>query len=313
MDRTNNTFRFRSYAKINWFLKIGQRRQDGYHNILSIMQVINLYDVIDLYFPKNCDEIICNYEIPTGAESLLGRLFHLIRGLNPGMSEIGFGLNIKKNIPPASGLGGASSNAATVLKIMNSILRLELSQERLIELSATLGSDIPFFTAGYPFAVIGGRGEKITPLPHPPQRDLVLVFPKLGVNTGWAYQEWDHHHESLEPYPILSIDGYLLHLESDHIENMISNDFERIVFRHYPDLKDLKEWLEQLGCSKVFMTGSGSTIIGTAPNRVTAVEIVDRLRQKGMNTIWSTTATRYDNDFLVCSGGGEESCQTPLF
>jgi 4-diphosphocytidyl-2-C-methyl-D-erythritol kinase len=82
--KNDNIYQFRSYAKMNWFLKIGQRRQDGYHNILSVMQLIDFYDTIDLYFTdQNCDEIQCNYEIPTGKKSLLGRLFHLLRDLKP--------------------------------------------------------------------------------------------------------------------------------------------------------------------------------------------------------------------------------------
>ena len=78
---------------------------------------------------------------------------------------------------------------------MNEILQLSFENEKLIELSAKLGSDIPFFTTGYPFAIISGKGEKVIPLHQPPEKYIVLVFPKVGIDTSWAYREWDIEQE----------------------------------------------------------------------------------------------------------------------
>ncbi len=300
-------YRFQSFAKINWYLRIGQLRGDGYHNIQSIMQLISLHDTIDLYFPKTTDEIYCNYDIPSGDGSLLGRLFHLVRELCPQVKNTCFGLKIEKHIPPASGLGGASSNAATILKMINQILNLGFCQEKLIQLSATLGSDIPFFASGYPFAVIRGRGDRIDALSNPPRKNLVLVFPHQGVNTGWAYQEWDRNHQKNEPICDLYVDNFIHHPELNEIENIIWNDFETIVFRHYPEIKSLKQLMEKYGCLRVFMSGSGSSMIGTVAEDKKVFEIVKKLQRQGINAIGTTTKSEEcSNHVMVYYGEGNK-------
>ena len=305
--KNDTIYRFRSYAKINWFLKIGQQRTDGYHDILSVMQLINFYDIIDFYFNnQNCDEIQCNYEIPTGKKSLLGRLFHLLRELNPHIKERYFGVKIIKNIPPSSGLGGASSNVANLLKKMNEILQLSFENEKLIELSAKLGSDIPFFTTGYPFAIISGKGEKVIPLHQPPEKYIVLVFPKVGIDTSWAYREWDIEQEQQNCQNLPSVKNFLIDFNPSQIEKYIWNDFEKIVYKRMSEFAEYKKTLEQMGCSSVFMTGSGSSIIGVAPNQEKAVDIVKRLNQKGIHSRWSTTIYKVDSNPIIVKEGGEE-------
>jgi len=302
----NMVYRFRSYAKINWFLKIGKRRPDGYHDILSIMQLIDFYDIIDLYsMNQNSDEIQCNYEIPTGEKSLLGRLLYLLREANPQIKDRYFGIKITKNIPPSSGLGGASSNVANVLKKMNDILKLSYKDEKMVELSAKLGSDIPFFTVGYPFAIISGKGEKVIPLSQPPEKYLVLVFPEIGVDTSWAYREWDNQPENQKYQTILSEKDYLSGFCSSKIEKYIWNDFEKIIFKQFPKLSFYKKILVQMGCSSVFMTGSGSTIIGIVPSQKKAIDVVKKLHQRGINSRWTTTVVKIDNNLIINKVGGE--------
>jgi 4-diphosphocytidyl-2-C-methyl-D-erythritol kinase len=304
--KNDNIYQFRSYAKMNWFLKIGQRRQDGYHNILSVMQLIDFYDTIDLYFTdQNCDEIQCNYEIPTGKKSLLGRLFHLLRDLKPQLKDRYFGVKITKNIPPSSGLGGASSNVANILKKMNEILQLSFENEKMIEISAKLGSDIPFFTTGFPFAIISGKGEKVIPLHQPPEKYIVLVFPEVGIDTCWAYREWDIEQEKDKFQDLPSVKEFIDDFSPNQIEKYIWNDFEKIIYKHLPEFGSYKETLEQMGCSSVFMTGSGSTIIGIAPNQEKAVDIVKELKQKGIHSRWSTTILKDDSNPKVVLEGGE--------
>lgn len=293
---------------MNWFLKIGERRQDGYHNILSVMQLIDFYDIIEFYFPNlNCDEIQCNYEIPTGRKSLLGRLFHLLRESDPQLKNRYFGVKIIKNIPPGSGLGGASSNVANLLKKMNEILSLSIEDKKLIELSAKLGSDIPFFTTEYSFAIISGKGEKVFPLPRPPEKCIILVFPKVGIDTKWAYQEWDIEQENLKSQYFPSVKDFLDDFTPGQIEKYIWNDFEKVIFRHFPELNEYKKILNEMGCSSVFMTGSGSTIIGVVPNQEKAIDVVERLNQKGIQSRWSTTLLKIDRNPTIGKEGGGKS------
>lgn len=305
--KNNIVYRFRSYAKINWFLKIGQRRQDGYHNILSVMQLIDFYDIIELYFPnQNCDVVQCNYEIPTGKKSLLGRLFHLLRESDSHLKDRYFGVRITKNIPPGSGLGGASSNVANLLKKINEILSLTIADEKLIELSAKLGSDIPFFTTGHSFAIISGKGEKVIPLPQPPEKFIVLVFPKVGIDTHWAYQKWDIEQENQKSQYFPSVEDFLDDFTPNQIEKYIWNDFEKIIFKHLPELNEYKKILDKMGCSSVFMTGSGSTIIGIAPNQEKVIDIVKKLNQQGIHSQWSKTIFNVDvNSSVGIEGGGK--------
>ncbi|MEN3187699.1 MAG: 4-(cytidine 5'-diphospho)-2-C-methyl-D-erythritol kinase [Atribacterota bacterium] len=281
----------RSYGKINWFLSIGHLRKDGYHEICSLMQKISLYDEIEVVLAPS-DSITCNYSVPVGEKSLLGKTLATLRELYPCLSGIGLAVKIRKRIPPGSGLGGGSSNVAALLLSVPAFLGLPDVRQKVVALAPALGSDVPFFIHKVPFALVRGRGEDVVTLHPSPSYFLVLLFPSFPISTAWAYRKWDEelgNFETLAQEGRRALDRFLKNGNREMFEKAIWNDFEPLVFRYYPVLKMYREILLGLGCRKVFMTGSGSTLVGVVENRGQGEKVVEELSQRGMNAILTST------------------------
>ncbi|MCD6156300.1 MAG: 4-(cytidine 5'-diphospho)-2-C-methyl-D-erythritol kinase, partial [Candidatus Atribacteria bacterium] len=231
-------YRFLSYAKINWYLRIGSLRFDGYHNIVSVMQKISLSDELRVSFPASEDKVICSENIPTDENSPLRKVLELVRKVKPSLREFSFEIRILKRIPQQSGLGGASSNVGTLLKALNEIFRLGLEEKNLIELAIQLGSDVPFFVSDCVFALVKGKGETVIPISDPPQRELVLICPSFGISTAWAYQIWDLKAGASQRFMKgkSGRDNVLIEESRSFLLQNVHNDFEEVVFKHYPKL-----------------------------------------------------------------------------
>ncbi len=258
---------FTSYAKINWYLRIGSLRFDGYHNIVSVMQKISLSDELKVIFPASEDKVICSESIPTDENSPLRKALELVREVEPSLRKFKFEIKILKRIPQQSGLGGASSNAGTLLKALNGIFKLGLEEKNLIELAMQLGSDVPFFVSDCVFALVKGKGETVIPISDPPQRELVLICPSFGISTAWAYQIWDLEAGVSQKFMREKgeRDNVLVEESKSFLLQNVHNDFEEVVFEHYPKLFFYKRKLYQAGCEKAFLSGSGSALVGVLP------------------------------------------------
>lgn len=290
------TYILRSFAKINWFLAIEGVRDDGYHNILSLMQQIALCDEICVTLGTS-DALSCNVAIPLGEEGLLARTLALLREAFPELARLRFRVDIRKSIPPGGGLGGGSSNAAALLRFLPRLAGYALDSQKLISLSLALGSDIPFFVVNAPFALVAGRGERVVPLSFAPHRYLVLLFPPFPISTAWAYRKWDEAGKVSSSKDHL--ERFLAHQNPERIEEVIWNDFEEVLFEEYPVLGEYRKMLLALGCRRVFVTGSGSTLVGIVGNRKEGEDIVAYLRAKGLQAL--CTETR------VHTGGEEDA------
>lgn len=272
-------------AKINWFLTVLGKREDGYHDILSIMQCINLYD--DLIF-EHADtiEVVSDLDIPLEdnliykASSLLKRYASYRNGVR---------VILEKEIPVSAGLGGGSSNAAYTLRGINMLWRLGLSNEELSSIGSELGSDVPFFLNG-PFAFVEGRGERVTPLKINSSVVLLLVKPPISISTAWAYASFDKLRMYGEPVvePLtkktndIKLFRYTLNRKNFvSLNTMLNNDLEKAVIERYPVVGELKERLIERGAVISAMSGSGPTVFGVFDNRDTAEEAV-----KAMNPNW---------------------------
>lgn len=288
MDRCDGeTYVFRSFAKINWFLAIEGLRADGYHNIVSLMQQINLWDEMRVTLSVS-DAFSCNLSIPLGEDGLLTRTLSLLREAFPELARFRFSIELHKAIPPGGGLGGGSSNAATLLRFLPRLAGYSPSLEELIELSLLLGSDIPFFVVNVPFALVTGRGEHVVPLAPSPHRYLVLLFPSFPVSTAWAYKRWDIWGKT---GPKELVEYFLAHLGESEVEDVVWNDFEEVLFLEYPVLKEYKDLLLRLGCRRAFVTGSGSTLVGIVGSRKEGEAIVAYLTRKGLRALCTETRT----------------------
>ena len=175
----------KSYGKINLGLDVLYKRQDGYHEIRTIMQQIDLSDTLVMREIEEDIELDCNNkELPLDSTNLVYRAWKKLQektGINKGIQ-----INIHKNIPIAAGLAGGSSNAATVLKGLNELWNLGLSEEELREIGVEIGADVPFCIMGGT-ALAEGIGEKLTKLKSFKDKNLLLVNPGIGVSTAEVY------------------------------------------------------------------------------------------------------------------------------
>lgn len=279
-----------SYGKINWFLEIGEMRCDGYHRVESLMQKIAFGDEIEISLGER-DCISCNFPIPTGENGIVGRLLKELRTIAPSLREVGFHIKIQKNIPPGSGLGGGSSNVASILRWVDSVFKLNLSWEEVKSIVLPLGSDIPFFARGAPFARVKGRGEEVEPLCFTPHRFLILFFPPFSISTVWAYQCWEEKKGKSRKSKKtgLTLEEFLKIKDPELIEEVIWNDFEEVVFQYFPVLHHYKRLLLEAGCKKVFMSGSGSTLVGVVENKEEGERIMEKISSPDVKVILTST------------------------
>ena len=240
----------KSYAKINWTLRITSRRADGYHELETLFQTISLYDTITL-MESDAWTITCDDpEVPCDERNLIMQAAHLIQ--SPPLY-----IALQKRIPAGGGLGGGSSNAAATLCAIDQMFNLRTPPNRMREFAAQLGSDVPFFLErGLAYAT--GRGEQLTQLQGGVSIPLLLIFPSERVSTAEAYSLIKTYSQPL------GLDAYRSMLRGDFLSNAskLVNDFEGPIFARMPRLRDYRERLLRKGALWAHMTGSGSTIVG---------------------------------------------------
>ncbi|HEY5521642.1 MAG TPA: 4-(cytidine 5'-diphospho)-2-C-methyl-D-erythritol kinase [Desulfuromonadaceae bacterium] len=270
-------------AKINYLLNVIGKRPDGYHDLRMIMQRVNLCDEITLTLTNTPSiYVTCNSKgAPDGPDNIAWKAARALLDL----TEPGIGVNIKiiKNIPVAAGLGGGSSDAASVLMGMNELLKLGLTEQKLMETGCKLGADVPFFIFKKN-ALAEGIGEKLTPLPEMPKCWILLVNPGVRVSTSWVYR-------SLQ----LTSKGELNRLPEffesiEQVVSILSNDLESVTIPAFPVIADIKARLMNMGAAGSMMSGSGPTVFGIFKSFDIA-ETARREVMKGTNWFAATVET----------------------
>ncbi|HLA51123.1 MAG TPA: 4-(cytidine 5'-diphospho)-2-C-methyl-D-erythritol kinase [Thermodesulfobacteriota bacterium] len=266
-----------SPAKINLFLKVLRKRDDGYHDIVSVMQPISLYDEILIEMENGSDIIVScdNANVPCDRTNLAYRAaveFFRTTGINRRLS-----ITIKKNIPVAAGLGGGSSNAAAVLRALNEITSQNISTDNLIEIGAGIGSDVPFFIVGKS-CIARGRGESLEPI-ELPKFWYILINPGFPVSTQWAYQNLNLTKSNED----INIALLKVSLE-DHVvgirqwQGLLANDLEEVTIGKHPEIKEIKDAMSAVGATGALMSGSGPTVFGIFPDKDKAEEAFGLLK-----------------------------------
>ena len=243
-------------AKINWFLSVLNKRDDGYHNIVSPMQCVDLFDMLSF---EKAEEILLLSDLNIPVE---GNLVYKAAAVLKRASSYKFGarIELQKNIPVAAGLGGGSSDAAFTLMGLNRLWGLNFDRKMLMKLAAEIGSDVPFFLAGN-FSLIEGRGEKVTELNTEGSMIILLVKPDISVSTAWAYNSF----ETGLTKKTVDIKLFCQALDRKNfafLHDAVFNDLEDVVIRKYPVIGELKEKLKQNGAVLSLMSGSGSAVFG---------------------------------------------------
>jgi 4-diphosphocytidyl-2-C-methyl-D-erythritol kinase len=247
---------FSSPAKINLCLHVLGRRLDGYHELAMAMQRVDLCDRVRIAVTdRQGIRVICaGVELANGEENIAARAARLI--LAEAGLECGVEIEIEKRIPVAAGLGGGSSNAATVLLGLDELLDLGFGKERLMTLGAQLGADVPFFVFAAP-AWATGIGTQLEPLGELPAVAYLLVNPKIAVSTAWVYQSLElTRGGELANLPRFSVAG------SSDLCATLHNDLERVTLRRYPLIAEIKQKLITQGALGALMSGSGATVFG---------------------------------------------------
>jgi 4-diphosphocytidyl-2-C-methyl-D-erythritol kinase len=246
----------KSPAKVNYYLKVTKKRPDDYHDLVSIMCKVSLFDEIRLSLTPGGIRVACDHpEVPSGPGNIVFRAARLI--LDAAGGGMGVDIEITKRIPVQAGLGGASSNAASVLKGLAGMVGLGLGPDELVRLGTGLGSDVPFFLFGSP-ALALGRGEILRGVEGIPQAWLVIVKPRGGISTHQAYKNLDLLlTENEKNITIPKFNGTL-----DALIGAMSNDFEPIAESMLPEIAEIKGELLRQGSAAAMLTGSGSALFG---------------------------------------------------
>jgi len=237
-----------SPAKINLFLQILHKRNDGYHELASLFQTITLHDILSFTFSEK-DQLTCtDPEIPTNDSNLILKAVNLFR--HKTNLKFNISIHLEKHIPQKAGLGGGSSNAATTLFALNRLFNDILPLNELASLGSSIGSDVPFFFSDGT-AYCTGRGEIIEDVNHLPNKNLWIVKPPEGLATPLIFQNFKISDASKKD-PRNVLNGFLTG-NPDYF-----NDLEPAAFIALPALKTLKNELKNKGFETVLMSGSGS-------------------------------------------------------
>ena len=256
----------KSYAKINISLNIKGKREDGYHELDSLMVPIELHDSIVISSLVGKED---NFVTVDDFSELENRYNLVSTAINAMSERYGFKdkyrVFIHKVIPMQAGLGGGSSNAAFVMREVNSIQKLNLGEEELIEIATPLGADIPFFIRCKP-SRCGGIGEKLEPLEIKNNYYVLIVKPKKGCSTKEVFKLADNK----PSYPQVDIDKVVDALkegDDDKLAEYIGNSLEEAAISLNPEIQEIKDYLKAQGLKLVLMSGSGSSVFALSTDK----------------------------------------------
>ena len=277
----------RAYAKINLFLDITSLREDKYHNIVSFMQSIDLYDTVTVeYLPSSAKNISvsCSMEnVPLGRDNIAYRAAEIFP-VDSGIINI----HIHKNIPMSAGLAGGSTDAAAVLVGLNYLLDNKLSKDELKKIGRELGADVPFCIEGGA-CIARGIGEELVSTAPMPKTAIVVARLGDGMSTPLAYRTLDEKYNNFVNYvPKLSMLDILTSADTSTSISQycdgLHNIFEEVVENMRPDVTRVKSIMVQKGAVRSMMSGSGTSVFGIFENKDDANAALHALRDIGADT-----------------------------
>ena len=281
-----------SPAKLNFFLKILGRRSDGYHDLETIMVPLKFGDEITLQLRKT--SIVVESDHPTLPIDDKNLALKAAKLFDEHCSfEKGVKIQLKKRIPLAAGLGGGSSNAASVLIGLNQLWKAGTDTESLSNIALNIGSDVPFFVHETP-AICRGKGEIIEPISCHLKATVLLVNPGFGIPTKWAYDHWANNKgkSAFDPALTLKPSGVSLLLQGlkandiEAVSRCLFNSLEEASIGKFPILKLIKESLNQFGAVGSLMSGSGATVFGLFAEKNKAHEASLKIREQFGPSTW---------------------------
>ncbi len=290
-----NSISVRCFAKINLYLEVLGARPDGFHEINTLFQSIDLHDTLHIEFQDVGIDLLCEgAELPTGRANLVVRAAESF--LETVGRELGVRIRLEKHIPVAAGLGGGSSDAAATLRALNLMMGEPLGQQEMMRTATNLGSDVPYFLVGGTVAG-SGRGHVLTALQDLPPIYMVLVTPELKISAAEAYRLFDlTSGAAISDSTERSNDGSIILPDAPWY-----NDLEAGVFAAHPELHPLKQRLLDSGALDAVMSGSGAVIAGRFLDRELADKAAKLFRARGVGAIVcvSLTGKEYQERFVI--------------
>ncbi|MCP2520486.1 4-(cytidine 5'-diphospho)-2-C-methyl-D-erythritol kinase [Candidatus Aminicenantes bacterium AC-708-M15] len=269
----------KSFAKINLGLEIVRRLENGYHEIRTIFQSIDLYDRLKFNEIDEEKIILIGNErsIPWDSRNLIYKTAQLLK--DHFSIKKGIKIEVEKNIPPGKGLGGGSSNSAMTFLALKKIWNLSVKKSELINLAKNLGADIPYFFYGG--TALGlGRGDEIRILDYETSYDILLILPDFSISTKEVYNKWDEliltsKNKESKIYSFLRNKDF----------GSLKNELEEVVFELYPQLEDIKRELLKEGAVTAMISGSGSSVFGIYFDKEKIKRAKRNLENKGFSCI----------------------------
>jgi 4-diphosphocytidyl-2-C-methyl-D-erythritol kinase len=280
----------KSPCKVNLLLNILGKRPDGFHELETIMQPVNLFDEICFERGGKGVRLSCSEKsLPIDSRNLAFRAAESF--LEAANISGGVEIHLEKKIPLAAGLGGGSGNAATTLLALNELFGQPLTPEGLYEIAAPLGSDVPFFLQNKP-ALATGRGEKIQPLEGFPAlcgKAFLLIHPGFGISTPWAYKNLARFPAALngKKERAVKLISFLQTADLETAAEKFYNSLEAPVLDKFPILELFQEFLRKNGALVSLMSGSGSTTFAIAENVSFAESLAEKFKLKFGRNCWT--------------------------
>lgn len=263
-----------SPGKVNLRLEVVGKRPDGYHELRSLMERVNIADEVTVKIVERNIQVTCDDEsIPPDEGNIAFKAVKEILAYSS--RNVGVEVHIKKRIPVAAGMGGGSSNAAAVIKAVNHLLKLKLTKEKLMKIGLKVGADVPFFLFEAP-ALAEGIGEQLKKIKAMPKLLFLIANPNISVSTRWVYGKL-----SLDP------ERQTAHLEVPNsyrtkrdVAKIVHNDLEKVTVREYPVVAEIKDEMLKLGALVSQMTGSGPTVFGIFSDKAQLLKAYERMKKK---------------------------------
>lgn len=283
-------------GKVNLFFKVGPLGEDGFHNVASLYLAVNLRETVTAQISTEYSVKVTGslgdfqlLAVPTDESNLVVKVAKQIKAEAGSPEAVKVALGIDKHVPVAGGMGGGSADAAAALVAVNELLGANLSPERLQELAAGLGSDVPFALAGG--AAVGvGRGDQLTPVENVAPIHLVLILDEQGLSTPAVYKRLDDLRAARveqvdEPILPTELLGVLHKSNPFELAALMHNDLEEAALSLRPDLRIKITTALQHGALRAMVSGSGPTVLALASTEAAAVQIARAMNELGYNAI----------------------------
>lgn len=275
-----DTIRLKARAKINLGLDVVRRREDGYHEVRMVMQMLKLYDQIDIEKTETPGiRLTCNLSfLPTDERNIAYKAAKVM--MEQFDIKQGVCIRIEKHIPVAAGMAGGSTDCAAVLYGMNKLFDLQLSQKKLREIGVKLGADVPYCLMRRT-TLSEGIGEILTPVAPLPDCPILIAKPSISVSTRYVYEHLKLNEETLHP----DVDGIVSALKAKDlygVTDRLGNVLETVTIPEHPVIADIKQQMMQSGAVNALMSGSGPTVFGIFDDEDKAKKAFEDMKASGL-------------------------------